>query len=197
MKANTKTVSKAKSKPTPITKEEFNKLTRPEQRVIIAQDVLAQLAAKKFHPMRGNYCEIKPGKDTKGVNTTERADIDDRYIFPASLSAQALIQSAEACYVCAKGAMVCAYVERFNKRTVGGMSCMSSDETMVRIFGDNMWSEIEAQFEGNRSYRKNAVFNMMTIRQRNTPIKPKSMKSLMENVVKNKGFLKIYNHLIG
>lgn len=197
MKPNTKTASKAKLNPAPITKEEFNKLTRPEQRVIIAQDVLAQLALKKFRPMRGNYCEIKPGKNTKGVNTTERADIDNRSFFPSSLSAQALIQSAEACYVCAKGAMVCAYVEHFNKRTVGGMSSMSSDETMVRIFGANMWSEIEAQFEGSHSYRKFAVSDMMTVRQRNAPIKKKSLKSLMENIIKNKGFLKIYNHLIG
>lgn len=197
MKTEIKTASRAKTKPTPITKEAFNKLSRPEQRVIIAQDVLDQLAAKKFRPMRGNYCEIKPGKKIEGVKTTERADIDDCNFFPASLSAQALIQSAEACYVCAKGAMVCAYVEHFNKRTVGGMRSMNSDKDMVKIFGYDMWYEIEAQFEGAISFRTSAVRGILTHSQRNASIKKKSLKSLMENVIKNKGFLKIYNHLIG
>lgn len=188
MKAKSKKAVKAETIPAPITKAEFNKLSRPEQRVIIAQDVLAQLALKKFKPMRGYYCSIK---------TTQASHAYDIAHFPLKDSAQKLIQSAEVCHVCAKGAMVCAYVSHFNKRTVGDMRNIYSDTDMINIFGQEMWSELEAQFEGDDTFRARSVYSLLTPRQRMASIKRKSLKALMQNIIKNKGFLKIYNHLIG
>ena len=183
-----------------ITEEEFDKLPKLEQRVLIAQDVLAQLAAKKFKPKRGEYFNfgITPSKFKKLFpdasksaetrvfhnwefrNSCPTANMNSKFF--ASISAQKLIQDIDSCHVCAKGAVVCSFLNKFNKKSVRDIS--ASDQRVVRIFGRALWSEMEAQFEGNSGYRVDSFYDKLDYN-----LKPRSIKSIMEEIVRNGGYL--------
>jgi len=140
-----------------ITKAEFNKLDAHAKRVLIAQDVLDRLEAKKIIETRGTYFDL----------------------WDKDLDAKSLINS-RTCHICALGATVCSFVGKFNNRTVGQLAM--ADPEVVEIFGKKLWSTIEHIFEGwHQEYG-------VTQEER----APKwSMKQIMENIVRNKGKLKI------
>ncbi len=160
-----------------ITKAAFDKLPNPAKRVLIAQDVITQLDAKKFVQNRGNYFEFKITNEKakkydweKGerYDPLEEIRLDDK-------SAKVLIEDSK-CYVCAKGATICSFVQKFNEKTTGSLDY--NDRDLVEIFGSELWEELEDHFEGFGKKRK-------------------SLRQLMNNIIKNKGYLKINKVLIG
>lgn len=163
-----------------ITKAQFNKLSNPEKRVLIAQDVVAQLEAKKFVQKRGSYFEFEvPDKKLHHyelVKGERYSPLDDCYADSRKESAQKLIKDST-CYVCAKGAAICSFVQKFNEKEISELH--EDDDDLAEIFGHNLWQELERHFEG---WDGNSQ---------------KSLKSLMNNIIENKGFLKINKVLIG
>lgn len=127
-----------------LTKAQFQELPINEQRVSLAKDVLAHLAAKKFVETRGRYF-VFDSYDYMNANTD---------------SAQDVIRNISECYVCAKGAVVCAFVENFNQRTVSQLN--DEDAEIVQIFGKPMWRELELRFEGWGSRHSTPLFDLMT-----------------------------------
>lgn len=163
-----------------ITRAAFDKLPNPTKRVLIAQDVIAQLDAKKFVSNRGNYFEFKVPKKKQeeyGVGESERYEpLADYYAEYKTDTAQKLIKDST-CYVCAKGAAICSFVQKFNNKSIQDLD--ENDDDLVKIFGDELWEAIEHHFEG---WSGNAS---------------KSLRWLMNNIIENNGFLKIKGVLIG
>lgn len=166
-----------------LTEEEFNLLPRLKQRVLIAKDVIAQVKSKKFRPSRGTYFSTSSAGSR---NSDNLFDFHSRWSQGATRSAQSVIKDSQ-CYVCAKGAAICSFVGKFNRKLVRDME--SDMPELVKIFGRTLWDEIEAQFEGDPSFRRES--------DDNSPIKPKSIASIMQNIIENKGKYKYRGKLIG
>lgn len=129
----------------------FNALSDRTKRVVIAHDVLAQLQAKKFRPIRGMIVNI-PGVDDEVFDST---------------SLQASVKDAARCDVCAKGAVICSLAARFNTVTGDDVDQMYYGEYDVKdelntkkIFGD-VWQEMEDQFEGLNWNRETPLATVM------------------------------------
>lgn len=154
----------------------FKRLSKAKQRVLVAQDVLDQLAAQKFKPRRGTYITLD-GSLIYDEDSTK--DVKD------------LISESRTCTVCAKGALVCSYINRFNNHDVFDAVSIYDEDMgdIVDVFGYTLWAEIEAQFEGKPLYRAaniNYKYGSKYIKKRG-----RSLKSLMQNIIKNNGKLEI------
>lgn len=161
---------------------DFNRLSNKRKRVLIAQDVLARLSENKIKPRRNVMLE------------------PDNLLIEDEDSASEAIKAAKSCTVCAKGAVICSLVNRYNNATGldldemydGSYTGLDQLETQA-IFGADLWQELECQFEGSVYYRTMDVEDILGTND----VKPKSLKWLMENLIENKGQLKINGKLIG
>ena len=174
-----------------ISRSAFNKLPVLKRRVLIAEDVLDQLAMKKITPKRGVLIEVA---------NVDKPDQEDFHGVKYNESVKCTLDNAKSCHVCAKGAVITALTKKFNhakgtdlEEIYQGWYSEKDELDTHLIFGEDLWSEIEAQFEGDASYRTEAMEELLGC---NDPV-PKSLKSLMENIIKNGGKLKVGKHLIG
>jgi len=138
-------------------KKEFNSLTFPQQRVFIAKDVLERLDCGMAIERRGKYVHtvIKLTKWTK--RNWDR---------PAKN-----VWKTQKCEVCAKGALVYAWICNFNSYSVG----YAEGTSMIKELGFfplEMRAAMEKDFEGWSSY------GLVT---------KKSLRWIMNNIIKNKG----------
>lgn len=172
----------------------FNKLGIMRRRVMIAQDVLAQLKANKIEEERGTVittCKIDPKWGDEDLDC-----IGD------GASVQLSIQKADKCHVCAKGAVIHSLASKFNHikgRSIDTMyrGTYNAREELdtKKIFGKDLWQELEAQFEGDSSFRTPAVEAL--VGDNAEDIDEQDLESLMKNLIRNKGKLKVGKHLIG
>lgn len=184
-----------------ITEEEFKVLPVEQKRVLIAKDVLSQLKAKKIVAKRGEVLVPSILRETNRSITSMR-------------SVQKDIQASKYCTVCAKGAVVCSLINKFNHASGRSISTMYRGDYRAhevlntkKIFGPDLWAELECQFEGDIYYRTPAVHKLLKTNVSywngwtQEPASPnpekKSLASLMNNLIKNKGKLKIKGKLIG
>lgn len=167
-----------------MTKNQFNRLSRRNQRVSIAKDVLLQLKANKFIPAQGVYLQLP--------------DEVENDLVPED-SAQKILKSVPECEVCAKGAMVCSYILNYNSATMADTKNIEDYPEMIEIFGDAMWNILEALFEGwafdkdGETYQ----FHHRGIGKFNTSKREYSLESLMKNIVRNGGQFKYKGVLFG
>lgn len=118
--------------------EEFYKLSREDRAVLVAKDVLSQLAAKKYVPQSGTYIEFTDGVSRKG-------QIKDEF------------SSIEKCKVCALGSIIMSSTHFGNRLTfegLGAQSCMTTNEELPAVsellksvFDPHMLLLIETAFE--------------------------------------------------
>ena len=143
-----------------ISKSAFNRLPKLRKRVLIAEDVLAQLKANKIAARRGILLETADVKgDYSYANTSGIVGHE---------SVQCEIQNAAKCHVCAKGSVIYALANKFNTVTGNDLDAMYTGEYDAEdaldtkaIFGIDLWSELEAQFEGSAEYRSEDVHELM------------------------------------
>lgn len=191
-----------------ITKSAFKKLSKYTQRVLLAQDVLAQIAAAKYRPRRGQYIgltlskkdleKLPIGQKQRCINVGAVGGNIDIFELPLELSIKDAIDVADKCHVCAKGSLICSYIGKFNRYNAQGLRYKESEfKEAVNIFGHNIWSELEAQFEGTVSFRAHAVRDLLIRNHRNLEIpKPQTLTALMKNIIENNGRLKVRGILI-
>jgi len=147
-----------------ITKSEFNKLDNYAKRVLIAQDVLDRLEAKRFVENRGDYFAFR----------TYENGLDDAKTFI----------NKNVCHVCAKGAAICSFVGKFNSQNISQLR--PHDPELEEIFGLELWRTIERVFEG-----WDADVTSSEICDEYFGRKKWPMKKIMENIVRNNGKLKL------
>jgi hypothetical protein len=148
-------------------KEEFEKLSRAEQRVAIAQDVITRDKAGLF-------------------GTADDLNFRSTFLYEKSLgefiasNAKDFFNSKK-CHVCAKGALVCAWVGNFNSYTAHDISnfslCIENPkkypEQLFEIFGRELLDLIEKAFEGWYEFRGEEY--------------TKKLSLIMQNIVDNDG----------
>lgn len=161
---------------------DFNRLSNKRKRVLIAQDVLARLSENKIKPRRNVMLE------------------PDNLLIEDDESASEAIKAAKSCTVCAKGAVICSLVNRYNNAKGSDLDEMYDGSytgldqlDTKKIFGEDLWNELECQFEGAVYYRSFETKEVLGSNE----VKPKSLKWLMENLIENNGQLKINGKLIG
>ncbi len=166
-----------------LTREQFLKLTKRQQRVAIAEDVLARLNAKLLIAQAGTFVEV--------VGSFTR-------------SATKEVLNSNQCHACAKGALVCAWLGTMNEHTVSDFSLDSEvtspgHDELLATFGKSLYDALERLFEGWETRKGHGCFV-------DTPQKLKSfnrlidklslignddavLQHLMNNLITNKGRL--------
>lgn len=155
-------------------KQEFEALPISEQRVLLAKDVLDQLVAQSLIEKHRVYFDPK--------FTSVWADT----------SAKEVLES-EPCDVCAKGALVAAWVKRFNSYSVREIYQQDGNlQEVIDIFGHNMWSKIEHVFESWDIY----IEGVGIISEKNDASLlrayyfTQSIEEIMRNIIENNGQFK-------
>ena len=177
-----------------MTKKQFNRLRPEKRRIALAKDVLQQLKAEKLIPVHMQY--IRFPFDVCGCD-----------------SGKTVMKNAS-CEVCAKGALICAYVARFNDYTVSEMKeAPHMNQDMIEVFGLSLWNAIEALYEGwifhksggtdvpdvmaNENSMGRNMFIETFPEHYNGSRRQWPMETLMRNIIHNKGKLNYSGVLIG
>lgn len=159
-----------------MTPEEFNKLTKPEKRVVIAQDVINYINIKKFKPRAGNY--------VTSIGYSLTGDIQSQF------------DEIENCHVCALGGCLLSTVKYTNKVKFEDLFYFTSDsdiaDTLSSIFSQNQLYLIEKAFEGSgifvgydgnqKESDRAKQFYYSHLADTN-----KRLIAIMENIIKNQG----------
>lgn len=152
-------------------KSKTKKLTKAEQRVIIAKDALKQLLSKRFIATEGVYVEGKA--DDKAC---EFADTDVQYLF--------LDKKMPPCVVCARGALLVSAIRKYDDVT-GDQYVWEPEIASKRYFSLPQLVLMEAAFEEwyYTSY-KAASFGGQFEESKDR------LEAILKNVIKNKGTFK-------
>lgn len=165
----------------PISKKDFDVLSKAEQRIAIAKDVLHRIELKQLVPIAGNFCDI-------GRLATSNMDVS-----------QILKNPTISCEVCAKGGLFMSYIGVVNSYKVGdvrpttGASNDSAEMNLLsKIFSKEQLSLIETAFEG-KFLRWNAPLSEIQqeacyrfYREYSTSF-TKRLNAICENIIKNDG----------
>lgn len=128
--------------PKVITPEEFEALPKNERKILVAQDVIAQLKSKQLIAFTGDYLDI----------TKQKCSPDDS-------ARDAIINEEIKCTVCARGALFISAVKFKNKLKVGDLfgeftytqpnySSGRNTKFLKTLFTENEQKQIETVFEG-------------------------------------------------
>jgi hypothetical protein len=168
---------------------EFKKATKAQKRVMIAQDVLAQIKAKRYFAESG--CWVQPNiKAACEKNLKDEDSVQE-------LFAKKKIKS---CNVCALGGLFMSCTNFNNNTLLEDLDFASSElgqligeeeklsNKLNKIFSTNQLKLIESYFEANdgffRDYdeddRIEAFYNKY-------PSEKKRLQLIMENIVENEG----------
>lgn len=108
------------------------KLTKPQMRVAIAKDVLAQIKAKRFKIINATYWKVKGANDSQRINQ------------------DFLIEKKPVCKVCALGSAVISGIKLFNEVETSDNSGNDGETTKIlgKWFSESQMALIEDAFEG-------------------------------------------------
>ncbi len=163
--------------------EVFNKATKAEKRVMIAQDCIARINVKLLFPNRGSLIKSE------------------------SLSVNKETLNSVECQVCAKGGLFASYVGRVNnfdaRTSICGWNSPKNDlhRKLSEIFTYKQLSLIEMAFEGRKYLYLDNKGNDISFDNK-TYIKAESYRNsfesadeclieICENIIRNKGTFKI------
>lgn len=161
---------------------DFAKLTKPQQRVAIARDVIAALNTKKFIASPGVYV------DSNKLDNLIEKNLDEQVCN--------LIDKVPSCDLCAKGALFIATVKRKDalqaKEVYGEFGSLLSDEPTISeylgrdsLFSDKQLTMIEDQFEQETiTDWKNTNFRVWRPELHKAVDR---MRAIMQNIIDNKG----------
>lgn len=173
------------------TNGEFKKATKAQKRVMIAQDVLDQIRAKRYVAASGTW--VSP---TWQKGAADKLSHDD--------SVQKLFENKtlKKCNVCALGGLFMSCTVLNNKTKVEDLDdvseslgdCISNDEYKMSnglksFFSYNQLILIERYFEGNNGWFVNYDNDVDHIEEFNEkyPDDMERLKKIMKNIVENNG----------
>ena len=175
--------------------EMFNKATKAQKRVIIAQDCLDRIKLEQIIPFSGRFCDVKPNFEYSDKNIKNELN-----------SYKGVI-----CSACAKGSLFMSYVGRTNKYNFnnieGDNDRNNKDHSkLLQIFTLRQLALIEYVFEGTQHIHydkkgeritfyyyydvlefRNKVFNLKGDGDKDT----KLMIAICNNIIENKGTFKL------
>ncbi len=159
----------------------FRKLPKRQQVVLIAEDVLRQLAVKRLVPEFGTYLSVD-------------RDVEDAIDGGPERDLREILHE-EKCHVCGIGSLFVAALDRANGCTADDISSTDNDsfmrEYLERWFDESQLNMIEVAFEGRiiKSSYDDADDDtdraLAFAKKTKTPMA--RLKAIMTNVVKNDG----------
>jgi len=170
--------------------KEFKKSTKPQQRVLVAQDVLAQIKAKRYLASPGTWAipTYDNPKNVKGEESVQK-------LFAT--------QAIKTCDVCALGGLFMSCTNLNNNTTVEELGQASDlgdtleygDEKLSnglnRIFTHKQLELIENYFENADGYFGSEIATKMTdhinLFNNKYPNPQARLKEIMNNIVENNG----------
>lgn len=178
-----------KSEMIAVKNEDFGSLTKAEQCVAIAQDVLTQIELKRFVPVTGSYMTM-PSNAFEGDRSRDMRDV---------------LRALPVCNVCALGGLFACAVERADDLPLAEVSFVGYGSTgtlnsktpfsyLGRFFTQQQLHAIEVAFEGI-SRPNNAQLGFEERREClsfNDRIydRTERMKRIMNNIIANGGTFK-------
>jgi hypothetical protein len=169
---------------------EFNKLPDARKRVVIAEDVLQQMKAKRFIAKLGTYIgvpySVKEKFESSGEGEGEPAPLHE-------------VLEGVQCEVCGIGSLFVAAVDRMNECSVSDIDAVDDDRFMREYLGgffeEDQLVLIEAAFEGRFIRRGSTGYAEWSsevtdaIRFGNSAGEDaaKRLRKIMKNIVDNKG----------
>lgn len=192
----------------------FNAASPAKKRVLIAEDVLAQIAARRYKPQTGSWITAFCG-DTFFDNLVNIPDIDGDLIqhpdngIPSNASVQKLFldKTITSCSCCALGSLMMSCTLYSNKQTAedlwgesDSLGAMVFDNEKLsnglnKYFSNAQLQLIEVAFEGKFGYFGNeerapaaqTVYEAALRFHEKYEHPTKRLQAIMENVIKNKG----------
>jgi hypothetical protein len=165
------------------TNEKFNSLSKAEQRVQIAKDVIKQLDSGKLVAESIYFNWNSSEYDALNEKAQCLADQDSKTDF-------ACLTKQTTCQVCGIGSLFVAALERDGRYKLGGKRSKDAypdreDEVahLAKYFDADTLQDIEDHFEQNEAWSRND-YNQEIIKEYN---ETKRLKMIMENIIKNKG----------
>ena len=169
---------------------EFKKATKAQKRVMIAQDVLAQLKAKRYVAESG--CWVQANYNS----TATWADIK----YTDSVQELFAEKTIESCNVCALGGLFMSCTNLNNNTLLEELDDVSEDlgnlideeeklsNKLNKIFSTPQLKLIETYFEANGGYfRDYDEDNRIEAFYNKHPSDKKRLQLIMENIVENEG----------
>ena len=172
--------------------ETFKKASKPEKKILIAKDVLANIKSKKYIASHGNYFN---NLYELSLNIGKNNDIQENF------------DKIENCECCALGACLISSTKYQNKLTFDdlgyGSSTSNSWLQLKSIFTPREMAIIESCFEGfDTNACRVATDKFYYELDSNTGIKcqdfhddyiddEERLVAICKNIIKNKGFIKI------
>jgi len=168
---------------------EFKKATKAQKRVMIAQDVLAQLKAKRYVAESG--CWVQPNIHSAWEQKLSHHD---------SVQELFIEQKIESCNVCALGGLFMSCTNFNNNTLLEDLDFASSElgeligeeeklsNKLNSIFSFNQLKLIESYFEANDGFfRDYDEDDRIEVFYNKYPSDYKRLKLIMENIVENEG----------
>jgi hypothetical protein len=167
---------------------EFKKANKAQKRVMIAQDVLAQLKAKRYVAESG--CWVKPNIDSAWEQKLSHHD---------SVQELFIEQKIESCNVCALGGLFMSCTNFNNNTLLEDLDFASSElgdlieevklsNKLNSIFSVKQLKLIESYFEENDGYFYiNSQYDRIKAFCDKHPSDKKRLQLIMENIVENEG----------
>ena len=173
--------------------EEFKKATKAQKRVMIAQDVLAQIKVKRYFPEQGEWVRLLWSDDQKSIDIK----LDPNSSIKDAFKSKAI----NSCQVCALGGLFMSCTNLNNNTTVQDLE----DETYIgdlvadddkisnglnRIFTQGQLMLIESYFEGGVGYFKGYSYEKLLVTFFESFNDDERLKMIMQNIIDNNGTFK-------
>lgn len=170
-------------------KIDFDKLSKAEQRVLIAKDLIARLKARRIVALQGTYVRalIGYGLIPKGAN--DETDLRE-------------VLAKKKCRACEIGGLFLCALDRHDKLTVGDSYNLNGDhlgdgnferEYLRQWFSKTTLTNVEAAFEGWEAY---IGYNKSDFSKTMPKAKPaQRMREICENIIRNNGTFKVSEFL--
>lgn len=176
--------------------EKFKKATKAQKRVMIAQDVLDQIRAKRYHAVEGEWVDPiwKKDAESQKIKSSPEYSVKDAFETKAIVS----------CEVCALGGLFMSCANLNNHTTIKdlGSECYYNFGDLIvddikfsnglnRIFTKNQLALIEKYYEGGGGYfrstddEEDKVGNFYE-----TFSESRRLEIIMQNIIDNDGTFK-------
>lgn len=160
----------------------FHKMSNKRQRIAIAEDVLAQIKAKKYVAMPGTYVQSDTLDDLVNEPSEEAFDLQ-----------KALLGKAPECNVCGLGAAFCSMARLGDELSLDDADNVHTH--LEPIFGGDQLVLIESAFEGDDFSGPLGQLSEKELKAcqkffEKRPDDDKRLTSIFRNVIKNNGTFK-------
>jgi hypothetical protein len=168
--------------------EKFEKATKAEKRVIVAQDCIERINIQQIIPESGCFLDFDSINEMK-TETTDKS-------FQKILNSSTINTT---CQACAKGGLFMSFVGRVNKININDIECGNDlddkeHKKLLQLFSQTQLALIEAAFEGAQYI--NAEISKYTDSSNKWsfskyidkyPNDKKRLIAICENIIENKG----------